>query len=228
MTAPVWHSPQLASLLAADVAKTPADPRWRREFAPEMTYGRHSGPARRDARLAAVAIVLCWDGRGWSLPLTVRVARLSRHGGQVSLPGGLVEANEDSRDAARRELAEELGRQPQLQWLGDLAPLLVYASNALVTPCVAATQEWSDWQPQPSEVERVLKLSLDELMHQQPAPLLQITRGEIQFSAPQFLVEGCSVWGATAVLLSELRGRLRRIEHSEESKMSNIRTKNQT
>lgn len=212
MTAPVWQSPELASLLAADIAETPADPRWRREFAPELSYGRHAGPARDDSRLAAVAVVLCWDGREWSLPLTVRPAALSRHGGQVSLPGGLVDANEDSRDAARRELIEELGCQPALLWLGDLAPLFVFASNAVVTPCVAAVDCWPKWRPQPSEVQQVLQLRLAELMDGAPSPPLEIQRGPMQFSAPQILVEGHAVWGATAVLLSELRGRIRRLE----------------
>jgi 8-oxo-dGTP pyrophosphatase MutT (NUDIX family) len=155
-------------------------------------------------------MVLCWDGRQWALPLTVRSSTLTRHGGQVSLPGGLVEVNEDSRDAAKRELAEELRCQPQLTWLGDLAPLFVFASNSLVTPCVAAVEEWPAWDPHPPEVERVLKLPLRELVEQPAASPLAIQRGLLEFTAPRFLVEGLSVWGATAVLLGELRGRLKR------------------
>jgi 8-oxo-dGTP pyrophosphatase MutT (NUDIX family) len=209
MTEP-WNSPDLPARLSADIAAAPADPRWRHDWAPELSYGRHAGPARPDARLAAVAMVLCWDGRQWALPLTVRAATLARHGGQVSLPGGLVEANEDSRDAARRELAEELQQTPPLIWLGDLAPLLVFASNSLVTPCVAAVDHWPAWDPQPLEVDRVLKLPLGALVGQSPSNLLTIARGPLRFIAPQFMVEGLSVWGATAVLLGELRGRIQR------------------
>jgi len=210
MTAPVWESPNLPARLASDLATAPADPRWRRELAPELSYGRHAGPARSNARLAAVAIVLCWDGREWALPLTVRSSTLTRHGGQVSLPGGLVDANEDSRDAAQRELGEELRCDPELTWLGDLAPLFVFASNSLVTPCVAAVGEWPTWDPHPPEVERVLRLPLGNLLEQPPASPLNIERGLLQFAAPQFVVDGLSVWGATAVLLGELRGRLKR------------------
>jgi 8-oxo-dGTP pyrophosphatase MutT (NUDIX family) len=209
MTA-VWESPDLPERLAADVAAASADPRWRRELAPELSYGRHAGPARADARLAAVAMVLCWDGLQWALPLTVRSSTLTRHGGQVSLPGGLVDADEDSRDAAQRELAEELRCQPELTWLGDLAPLFVFASNSLVTPCIAAVREWPAWEPHPPEVERVLKLPLCDLVQHPPASPLAIERGLLQFNAPRFIVDGLSVWGATAVLLGELRGRLRR------------------
>jgi 8-oxo-dGTP pyrophosphatase MutT (NUDIX family) len=214
MTRDAASLPDLDRLLAADLVAAPVDPAWRREFAPALSYGRHDGPPRSDARLAAVALALCWDGREWALPLTVRDANLSRHGGQVSLPGGLVEIGESARDAARRELAEELGVEPPLAWLGELAPLLVFASNAYVTPCVACISGWPEWKPQRGEVDRVLRLSVRELIAQRPPAPMAIERGPVHFTAPRLLVEGCSVWGATAVLLGELQGRLRRIARS--------------
>jgi 8-oxo-dGTP pyrophosphatase MutT (NUDIX family) len=209
---PVWRHPQLDALLAADLVSAPADPAWRRNFAPELSYGRHAGPPRADARLAAVAIVLCWDGREWSLPLTVRNAKMRHHRGQISLPGGLVEGDESALEAARRELSEELGQNLPLDWLGELDPLFVYASNAYVTPCVACISGWPDWQPQQSEVDCVLRLHLRELVENAPLPPLLIERGAFQFAAPRFQADGQSVWGATAVLLAELRGRLQRIQ----------------
>jgi len=216
MNQPLWAAPDLPAHLAADLA-LPAEPRWRRHLAPELSYNRHAGPPRDDARLAAVAIVLCWDGAQWALPLTVRNATLSHHGGQVSLPGGLIDAGESPRDAAARELDEELGQRPALQWLGELDPLFVFASNAVVTPCVAAVGGWPAWRPHPAEVDRVLKLELRELLEAGPAPPLVIERGPLRFSAPQLYVEGQSAWGATAVLLTELRGRLRRIAEADRS-----------
>src|SRR5262245_7061230 len=93
MSRPLWEQLELPSLLAHELT-LPAQPQWSREFAPELSYGRHAGPARSDARGAAVAVALSWDGAEWSLPLTVRSAELSRHGGQISFPGGLIEAGE--------------------------------------------------------------------------------------------------------------------------------------
>ena len=210
MSPPLWQSPELPALLAADL-QAPADQQWRHRFAPQLSYGRHAGPARGDARPAAVVLVLCWDGRQWSLPLTVRNAQLTRHGGQVSLPGGLIDAGESPRDAAERELEEELGLRPPLQWLGELSPLFVFASNATVTPCVAAIDHWPNWVAQPAEVDRVLKLDVGELLHQLQPPPLSVQRGPFRFQAPQLIVEGQSAWGATAVMLGELRARLLRI-----------------
>ncbi len=210
MNAPVWQWRELPALLASELAK-PAELQRRHEFAPELSYGRHAGPARRDVRLAAVAVVLCWDGCEWSLPLTVRHAQLTHHGGQISLPGGLIDPGETPFEAASRELEEELGQQPALQWLGELSPLFVFASNTTVTPCVAAIDDLPEWVAQPAEVDRVLKFTLRELLDQPAASPLYVERGPFRFRAPQLIVESQSAWGATSVMLGELRGRLLRI-----------------
>ena len=210
MTLAIWQRPELPALLTAELTR-PAEAAWGREFAPELVYGRHAGPARADARAAAVMVVFCWDGSEWLLPLTVRAADLKRHGGQVSFPGGLIDGDESPLDAAAREFHEELGVQPQLEWLGDMSAQFVYASNSWVVPCVAATAGVPAWQPNPIEVANVITLRVAELLNQPPAPPLEIVRGPLRFAAPQLRVEDHSAWGATAVMLGELRGRLRRI-----------------
>jgi 8-oxo-dGTP pyrophosphatase MutT (NUDIX family) len=213
MSERLWQCADLPQLLAADMLR-PANPVWSRTYSPELVYGRHSGPARGDARAAAVAAVFCWREGEWRLPLTLRAATLARHGGQVSFPGGLIDEPETPLEAASRELHEELGVLPKLEWLGTLSPQFVYASNAWVVPCVAATQEAPKWLPNPREVEQVVWLSLPELLAPPSAPPLQVIGGPVRFSAPQLPVEGHSAWGATAVMLGELRGRLLRISEA--------------
>jgi 8-oxo-dGTP pyrophosphatase MutT (NUDIX family) len=210
MSRPLWQSPDLAERLTADLGLA-AERAWANEWAPELSYGRHAGAPRGDAREAAVAIVLCWDRGEWSLPLTVRHSGLTRHAGQISFPGGLIDSGETACDAAARELEEELGLRPQLTWLGELEPLFVFASNAVATPCVAAIDRWPAWRPQPAEVDSVLRLRLGDLMQRAPAEPLVVERGPFRFTAPQLEVEGHSAWGATACMLGELRGRLRRM-----------------
>lgn len=211
MSSPIWRRGDLPAQLATELTR-PADAAWGRAFAPELVYGRHAGPARSDVRAAAVAVVLCRRNGEWFLPLTIRSARLSRHSGQVSFAGGLIDPDETPLAAAERELGEELGVATPLQWLGNLAPQFVCASNAWVVPCVAAVDDEPQWRPNPCEVERVLSLSLRSLLEPRTAPPLQITRGPLRFSAPQLIVEGHSAWGATAVMLGELRGRLLRLQ----------------
>lgn len=216
MIMPLWKQADLPARLAVELA-TPGDRAWGWAFAPELSYGRHGGPARGDVREAAVILLLYWNGEAWSLPLTVRATALSRHGGQVSLPGGLIDPDETPREAAARELDEELGVRPPLEWLGNLSPQFVYASNAWIVPCIAATAHRPAWKPSPREVKRVLDLPLKALLTHTTPPLLRIERGPLRFSAPQLTVEGYSAWGATAVILGELRGRLLRLKDSEAS-----------
>jgi 8-oxo-dGTP pyrophosphatase MutT (NUDIX family) len=209
----MWKSPELPERLAEELAKPPL-PQWRRAMAPELSYGRHAGPARADARQAAVAMVLCWDEGAWALPLTLRGAQLTHHAGQVSLPGGGVDPGESPRETAARELEEELCVRPPVNWLGEFSPLFVFASNAVVTPCVGIVDHWPAWGACEAEVQCVVKLSLRELIEADPAPPLAIERGPLRFLAPQFLAEGHSIWGATAVMLAELRGRIVRCQQS--------------
>lgn len=210
MTDRLWMQADLPARLARELT-TPGDRTWGRAFAPELSYGRHAGPARDDARAAAVIVLLFRDSEGWSLPLTVRATELSRHGGQISLPGGLIDGDETPREAAIRELDEELGVRPPLEWLGNLSPQFIYASNAWVIPCIAATESPLQWNPNPREVEQVLRLPLGDLLSLQATPMRQVERGPLRFTAPQLMVEGHSAWGATAVILGELRGRLMRV-----------------
>ncbi len=81
----------------------------RSRFAPPLSYGRHFGPPAHDARPAAVMVFLYPRDGQWHLPLTVRPDTMLSHAGQISFPGGMVEAGEATRAAALRELEEELG-----------------------------------------------------------------------------------------------------------------------
>src|SRR3954447_1265063 len=62
-----------------------------------------------DTRAAAALLLLYPSESGVAVPLTVRATHLRRHAGQISLPGGAVDAGETLADAALREAYEEVG-----------------------------------------------------------------------------------------------------------------------
>jgi 8-oxo-dGTP pyrophosphatase MutT (NUDIX family) len=197
-----------ASDLPARLAATLAEPRPRAKLSgrmsPELSYGRHSGPAPMNARSAAVMLLLFQrDGR-WCLPLTERPTSLLRHGGQVSLPGGTIEPGESAEQAAIRELREELGSDGPLEILGQLSDCYVFASDFVVTPWLAATPLAPQWRPDAREVERVVEMSLATLLAPNAIGSMTIRRGPLEFRAPCYHVDGACVWGATSVILSEL------------------------
>jgi hypothetical protein len=128
------------------------------------------------------------------------------HSGQVGFPGGgYDEMDTDLVATALREAYEEVGVHPtQVIVLGQLTPLYVYASNYLVQPTVG----WIDYQPtfhtDPYEVAQLLETPLRHLL----APATRRTepwtlRGQL-VQVPYFAVAGQTVWGATAMMLSEL------------------------
>jgi 8-oxo-dGTP pyrophosphatase MutT (NUDIX family) len=180
-----------------------------RKMPPQMSYGRHAGPAPASARPAAVMLLLFRRSAGWHLPLTQRPATLSRHGGQISLPGGAVEPGETSSDAALRELAEELGIEESVELLGRLADCYVFASDFVITPWVAATTIEPQWRPHDREVQAVVELRLDRLLDESSITRTTIERGPLVFGAPCIQVGSACIWGATSVILGELAEVLR-------------------
>ena len=126
--------------------------------------------------------------------------------GQVGFPGGGAEEMDDDLAAtAIRETYEEIGVHPsKITLLGQLTPLYVFASNYIVQPTVA----WTDYRPEfkhdPFEVAQLLEVSLLSLLD--PATRRTETRtlrGQ-PIEVPYFAVAGQTVWGATAMMLSEL------------------------
>lgn len=178
-------------------------------MSPQLSYGRHAGPAPSTVRAAAVMMLLFRrDGR-WHLPLTERPESLARHGGQISLPGGAVDPNETSSVAACRELKEELGIAAPVELLGHLSDCYVFASDFLITPWIAAANFEPQWRPQVREVRDVVELPLNILLDESTIGRLTIERGPLVFHAPCMRVGTIRVWGATSIILSELADVLR-------------------
>jgi len=180
-------------------------------MSPELSYGRHAGPAPHSARHAAVMLLLFPRDDRWHVPLTVRPTTLARHGGQVSLPGGAIDAGETSQQAALRELHEELGTTAAIDVLGQLAECYVFASDFRISPWVAATHEEPDWRPHDREVQDVVELPLELLVNANLVTEMTIERGPMKFRAPCLEIGDIGVWGATCVILEELALVLRQL-----------------
>jgi 8-oxo-dGTP pyrophosphatase MutT (NUDIX family) len=181
-------------------------------MSPELSYGRHAGPAPHTARHAAVVLLLFQRNGKWHLPLTERPLTLAHHAGQISLPGGAIDDGESSLDAGLRELNEELGFEAPHQVLGQLADCYVFASDFLVTPWVIATFEpVTDWRPHTREVQSVIEMPLDVLLDEKAIGRLTIERGPLVFHAPCIHIGPARVWGATCIILNELTAVLRHL-----------------
>lgn len=198
-----------AAHLAAQIARGLPGRASQTPFAPQLSFGRHFGPPAREAREAAVLLLLYPQDGAWHLPAILRPAHMKAHAGQVGLPGGMVEAGESMQQAALREYEEELGSPRNatthgIRMLGEMSPIFVWVSNVLVRPQLAICFETPIWQPNPAEVAEVVEVPLAQLFDPVARGTTYIERNGLRFSAPHFQIGGRGIWGATCLMLGEL------------------------
>lgn len=141
--------------------------------------------------------------------LTLRSARLNSHAGQVSFPGGRMEAGETPEQAALREAEEEVGLDPALPQLLGRLPAVLTGTGYRVTPVVALLRPPFDLRHDPGEVEEPFEYPLSRLLDPAaPERRRQEFRGRVR----EFWVwphERHYIWGATASMLVTLAAVLR-------------------
>ena len=146
--------------------------------------------------------------------LTRRNDDLRTHAGQVSFPGGRVDATDaDAVAAALRESAEEIGLDPQAAEPLGFLDCFETVSGYCVTPVVARIAASASLRPNPAEVAEVFEVPLEFLLD--PARLHTVATGyrgrtrqihEFEAYAPG----GHRIWGATAAMLFNLMTRMGR------------------
>lgn len=185
----------------------------RRHFAnpPEWVPEIHNEPVllRNAATLtpAAVLMPIVIREEQPTLLLTQRTAHLNDHAGQVSLPGGRVDATDSSVvDTALRETEEEVGLdRAHVEVLGTL-PDYFTGTGFRVTPVVSLVRPPFDLRPDPFEVAEIFEVPLaflmDGLNHQRRSFDLPNGLGRRMFYAMPY--ERFFIWGATAGMLRNL------------------------
>ncbi len=181
-------------------------------MSPAGREGRRSDPPPRQAGVLALVVGQGGPSDPLHLVLTRRTERLNGHSGQMSFPGGRrEEADPDFWHTALRETTEELGIPTDgITNLGPLTPLYIPPSHYDVFPWVGHLSGLPAFAPNPDEVAAVHLAPLDALLDPTCKQTVDLTLpgGHIR-SVPAYLLCGQVVWGATAIMLSELEHRLR-------------------
>lgn len=179
-----------------------------RQFSPQ-SYKRRGVMLSKTAgyKLGAVLILLYPSETGLNFVLTQRHEYDGAHSGQVSLPGGKVEADESNKEAALRETYEEIGVS-RVTIVKALTELYIPPSNFFVSPFVGYVTHRPLFIKDAFEVKEVLEVPLNDLLM---APigkfdLVNSSSKEVRLSgAPSFFLCKRNVWGATGMILNEFK-----------------------
>jgi 8-oxo-dGTP pyrophosphatase MutT (NUDIX family) len=174
---------------------------------------REEVPQLEEYRQSAVAVI-CFPIKDTIHSLLIQRPNYNgNHGGQISFPGGKMDLTDFSLEhTARRETFEEIGwKLSENNYLGKLTELFIPVSKFCVQPYLYFCEEMQPFHPDTREVEEIIYFPLEEL--KQEATIknknIRISSGLTLKDVPYFDIDKRVVWGATAIILSELREMIR-------------------
>ena len=136
-----------------------------------------------------------------------------KHAGQIGFPGGKYEEEDGSLiDCALRETNEEIGvKSDDIEIIGQLTSLYVFASDFMVHPFVGYLDYAPDYIPQVEEVAGIYDFPVKNLVD----PNYKVNRKVLvsegfHLDAPGYNVNGDFLWGATAMISSALESLVKR------------------
>jgi 8-oxo-dGTP pyrophosphatase MutT (NUDIX family) len=151
-------------------------------------------------------LVLLHEGDGGAeVLLTRRAMHLRNHRGEISFPGGRMDAGETPVETALREGWEEVALDPDLVTVhGELDHMSTVVSQSYIVPVVGTIDRRPELVPHAAEVDRILWVPLAELLT--PGTYREERWGEPPLDRPIFFFEldDETVWGATARMLHQL------------------------
>ncbi|MEX1164862.1 MAG: NAD(P)H-hydrate epimerase [Nitriliruptor sp.] len=155
-----------------------------------------------EARVGAVLVLIEDTSDGPTVVLTRRRRDMRSHPGQLSFPGGRLDADESIEQAAVREAEEEVALRPDtVEVVGRGPTFYIPPSRFWVVPVLARWNERHELIENPWEVDEVLHVPLTQLLDRdrwRHTPL------SLEGSAWAWQLEDDLLWGATAIVLALL------------------------
>ncbi|MFA5328373.1 MAG: CoA pyrophosphatase [Prolixibacteraceae bacterium] len=165
---------------------------------------------------SSVLILLFREGNQLYTCLMKRPPTMKYHPGQISFPGGKVEKDDLSAEmTALREAQEEVGIDPlSVEILGKLTDLYVEVSQFSIQPFIGWTDKMPDFSLNCDEVEALVLLPLNDFVALEIVSETEIPTVSGLLTVKYYPFQGEIIWGATAMILSELVEILKRREAS--------------
>lgn len=179
------------------------------KLAPEMRlqYNEEKIKARRPKKAAVLALFYPNELQQTCFLLTQRASYNGTHSAQISFPGGKIEKNDlNLAHTALREANEEVGvSQDTITVFRELTDVYIPPSNFLATPFLGYTSQRPNFITN-EEVAALIEVSITDLLDDQNLSSIYMTTSYAKnIKVPCFKFQDHIVWGATAMMLSEIR-----------------------
>lgn len=170
---------------------------------------------RKTAKKAGVmALFYPTEQNNTNLLLMLRKTYKGVHSNQIGFPGGKVEKEDKNLlDTALRETFEEVGvPQNRVEVMGKLSSIYIPPSNFEVQPYVGLYPNPAPFIIQESEVAHLVEVSLLDFMDDSKISTQKLSTSYADnIDVPAFKLNGYVVWGATAMIMSELKELLKQL-----------------
>ncbi len=182
-------------------------PKFRQKYTQEFMVARN-------AKKAAVLALFYPNSQGETcFLLTLRANYNGIHASQISFPGGKFERTDNSlENTALREAHEEVGIQPDdVHIFKQMTDVFIPPSNFMVTPFLGLLNH-TPILTKNEEVEENIAVLLEDLLNENAFSTAIVTTSYAKnFLVPCFNLSNCVVWGATAMMLNEIKMLLKEI-----------------
>ncbi|TDD75603.1 NUDIX hydrolase [Flavobacterium caseinilyticum] len=175
---------------------------------------KNSNAEDNQPRMASVLMLFYPKNDKAHLVLIVRNSYKGIHSAQIAFPGGKYELEDENfAVTALRETHEEVGVHPdKIEILKPFTELYIPPSNFMVHPFLGISKEELVFVPEPAEVANIIELPLTTFLDDAIVIATNLSTSYADnITVPAFKIEEHIVWGATAMMLSELKEVLKEV-----------------
>ncbi|WP_299215348.1 CoA pyrophosphatase [uncultured Dokdonia sp.] len=169
----------------------------------------HLDIEKLNPRRAGVMVLLYPDQKQVTkMILILRKTYKGVHSNQVGFPGGKVEDEDrDMLDTALRETEEEIGvARHKITVVKEMTTSYIPPSNFFVYPFLGYSTSPLDFVAQEEEVEGLIEVTLEDFLSDTAVISKKMSTSYMDdIDVPAFFLNGHVVWGATAMMLNEVK-----------------------